>query len=1148
MATKSFVHFRVQSSYSMLESALTIDNIVGLAKTASMPALCLADRGNLFGSLEFAISASNYGLQPIHGAILNLAIAEKQFAEILLIAKDDIGYHNLLKLVSYSFIKNERKICNHITLNDLVEYSDGIIALSCYTEGVIGKSLLSNDLNQAISWASQLQNIFGDRFYFEVMRHHLEKERLIEANYINIAADLGIPLLATNNVLFSNIEMHDAHDVLLCIAGGVTKDHDHRKRVSNQCYFKSKAEMIALFADLPSAIENTVCLAKRCYFMAETRSPMLPSFSTNKEIAEVDILRQEAIAGLNSRLAIKSRYENPADEISQVYFERLEYELDIICRMNFAGYFLIVADFIKWSKEQGIAVGPGRGSGVGSIVAWSLLITDLDPIKFGLLFERFLNPERISMPDFDIDFCQERREEVINYVRTKYGDNRVGQIITFGKMQAKAVIKDVARVLGLAYRYADYLTELVPFNAVNPVTLEAAIASVAELKAAASGNGLYNLPGEEEAIKQVLSTALVLEGLHRHTSVHAAGVVIAGIDLIELVPLYQDLNSNMLIVQYSMKYADLAGLMKFDFLGLQTLTVIAKCLELLRTRGTQIDLDHIPFDDHKTYQMLSTGAGTGVFQFESIGMKDTLKRLQPDCIGDLIALGSLYRPGPMENIPTYIACKHGKQQPDYLHPLLKPILEYTYGVIIYQEQVLEIAKTLAGYSLGAADLLRKAMGKKVKKEMQAQEEIFINGARTKGITIEHAKSIFATVAKFAGYGFNKAHASAYAVISYQTAYLKANFTLEFLVTCLNLELDNFDKINLFIQEAKNNQIKVIPPDINIARGYFSISAEKAIIYALGAIKNVPPAFGEMLSNERAKNGAFKNIIDFVERIEPKSLNRRLLENLIKAGCFDLMHLNRNQLLSSISKLMGYAVSYHQEKVANQFSLLRADHSNSYILQETAMLTASALSFQEFEVLGLFTRHHPLSEYYDILQQNGIYNSDTLHSLAQGVSQIQIAGVLQKKDSRMSARGRFISLQLSDQFSIFDVTIYNEEVIKNNIQLLELQTLVVVSCDAFKDDGGIKLTAKHFVALNDLVSNTKLNLKLYSRNYSELSKIVDILRIVDNAEQTNAEICLLLQVNECFMAKVELPGNFYLNNDNLLALKQFESNKPNHPEV
>ena len=1030
-------------------------------------------------------------------------------------------------------------------------------------------------------FARKLQEILGDRFYFEIMRHDLPEEQFIEDSYIRIAAELAIPLVATNKVLFSEKTMHDAHDVLLCISAGVTKEYPDRKTVSENCYFKSPAEMIELFSDLPSAIENTVNLRERCYFAAHANPPMLPNFAT-KDISETDLIRKDAKEGLLARLATKFKSENTLlehqEELKTEYFARLNYELDIICNMNFAGYFLIVSDFIKWSKQEGILVGPGRGSGAGSVVAWSLLITDLDPIKFGLLFERFLNPERISMPDFDIDFCQERREEVINYVRSKYGNNRVGQIITFGKMQAKAVIKDVARVLSLPYKFADYLTELVPFSAVNPVSLEQAMREVPELAYAAKGNGLYYLEGEAELIKLVLDTSLILEGLHRHSSTHAAGIVIAGTDLVDIVPVYKDANSDMLVVGYSMKYSEIAGLIKFDFLGLQTLTVITDCKKLLKEQGIEVDFDNMTFDDNKTYQMLCKGKGVGVFQFESIGMKDALRRLKPDSIHDLIALGALYRPGPMENIPTYIACKHKLQQPDYLHELLKPILEETYGVVIYQEQVQRIAQILAGYTLGAADLLRRAMGKKIKKEIEHQEQIYVKGAIANNISESQAKSIFATVAKFAGYGFNKAHAAAYGVISYQTAYLKANYPAEFLVACLNLELNNHDKINLFLQEAKDSGIKIIAPNINISEGYFSVKSsdtviphsvepviprldrgiqekdlkdpatssrddiESAIIFALGAIKGVTPNFGKLVTDERKARGAFKSITDFIERLPPKAINSKLLENLIKSGCFDELHDNRLQLFSSISKLLAYGASYHEEQESNQFSLIKVSSLSPTILVSSDYADKNTLAFYEFEAMGLFISNHPLTEYQEIFSRLNILNSADLHNnLPDGANRVNLAGVIQKKDSRMSARGRFVTLVLSDPENIFELSIFSEEVLKDYVHLLDVKSLVVVNCDIVKDEGGIKLTAKSFSSIEDAINNKQFELQLYPQNHEELRQIVTLLAArTNNGDQSNAKATIYLQSEDVknFVAKITLPEKFFLQGQDFEILKGY----------
>ncbi|MCP5369933.1 MAG: DNA polymerase III subunit alpha [Rickettsiaceae bacterium] len=1138
-----FIHFRVQSSYSMLESALRIDKIVSLTKDRGMPAVCLADRGNLFGSLEFSIEAAKKHVQPIHGSILNIKYKSNRqdaFAEILLIAKDEQGFENLLELVSRTFTVNDRSNCNHITYEDLEKYHHGLIVGSAYTEGIIGRLLESNDIISAKKYANDFKELFGDRFYFEITRHGYVKEASIEKSYLEIARALQIPLLATNNVLFEDITKHDAHDVLLCISNGVVQEEQNRPRVSNQSYFKSEQEMVELFKDLPEAIANTTHLAKRCYVRAQTRNPTFPKFAPDNE-SEEDLLRNNAKEGLNNRLKQKEVYHELSDAQRQKYYDRLNYELDVICKMQFAGYFLIVADFINWSKQNDIAVGPGRGSGAGSIIAWALGITGLDPIEFGLLFERFLNPERVSLPDFDIDFCQEKREDVISYVRSKYGDDRVAQIITFGKMQAKAVIKDVSRVLGLRYAFADYLTELVPFNAVNPVTLGQAIEEIAELNDAYKGKGLYNLPGEKKLIKQVLDTSLVLEGLHRHASTHAAGLVISNERLIKTVPVYKDINSEMLVIQYSMKYAELAGLVKFDFLGLQTLTLIKKTAELINKSGQYIDIDSIVFDDQKTFKILSQGLSTGIFQFESVGMKNALRKLQPDKLDDIIALGALYRPGPMDNIPTYIACKHNEKAVDYLHPVLTEILQPTYGVIIYQEQVMEIARKLSGYTLGAADLLRRAMGKKVKSEMDAQREKFVSGAIQNNVSLEQANSIFDTVAKFAGYGFNKSHASAYGVLSYQTAYLKANYPLEFFVACLNLEIDNSDKINVFLQDAKNFDIVITPPDINISNAFFKLHRgdSNSIIFALAAIKNVSISFGEEVERVRTKYGPYKSIIDFIKKIPTKLINRRLLENIIKAGCFDSLHSNRNMLLASLPKILAYSQSYHLEKKSNQFSLIALDSSYMEdILQDAVVLHESELATLEFEALSLYLKNHPLSHIQKQLFDINIYNSSYLKKhLVDGNSRIKLFGIITKKDSRMSPRGRFINLLLSDPDGNYEVTIFNEDVLKTYAHLIDVKMPVIIYAEVSKDKGGIRITANKFAAIEEEISNIVQELKITAQNDEALHHILSIISKTPSNHILEANIKLSWVFENDLLIKIAIPGPIKLSSTDFVLLEK-----------
>lgn len=1115
--TIDFIHLRVQSSYSLLASTIKIPSLVGLAKKNNMKSVAVTDKTNLFASLEFSMEASKNRVAPIHGFLIDLLYdgKEKSFGEILIIAKDEIGFKNLLKLSSFPYIKNPRLDREHITLEDLEKYNEGLIILSGYTDGPCGIELLKKNEEKAKDLADYFLNLFGDRFYFEIFRHNLDDEKRIEVKYLELASTLNIPLVATNKVLFEDIKMHDAHDVLLCIEAGVVKENMNRKFASNQCYFKSQEEMTELFKDLPSSIINSGNIAKRCSVRALEKDPILPNFTENNgaegassEEATLRLLSEE---GLKKRLAHKFKVENITDnqeQISRKYFDRLEYELSVVTKMNFSGYFLIVSDFIIWSKQNSINVGPGRGSGAGSIIAWSLLITDLDPIRFGLLFERFLNPERVSMPDFDIDFCQERREEVIRYVRQKYGDNRVAQIITFGKLQAKAAIKDVARVLGLRYDTADYLTELVPFNAVNPVTLEQALRDVAELKLAYNGEGLYDNKNDNELIKQVLDTSLILEGLNRHCSVHAAGIVISGLDLVEMLPVYKDINGEMNIIQYSMKYAEAAGLVKFDFLGLQTLTVISKCLELLKKSGVEVDLSSISFKDPKSYEMLSLGESVGVFQFESPGMKDTLRKLKPDCIEDLMALGALYRPGPMDNIPTYIACKHGKQKPDYLHPLLQPLLEETYGVIVYQEQVLEIAKVLAGYSLGAADLLRRAMGKKIKAEMDAQEKLFTEGAEKNGIPKDQAKEIFAAVAKFAGYGFNRAHAASYGVISYYTAYLKANYPVEFLVACLNLDINDYDKISLFKEEAKSLGIEFLPPNINKSSGLFTILNQngiKSILYGLGAIRNVTINFGDEIAAKRLKDGDFNSITSFMEKLAGKNLSKRSLESLIKAGAFDVINRNRKQLLQSVPALLAHSSRHTQDMHMQQVNLFGAK-SKVDDLVATDDYSDHEKGFMELEVLGLFANFHPLSMQEKRFKESGITHISKLkEEVIFGSQSLKIAGIIIKKDARMSPRGRFVTMQLSDPSGNCDLTIYSENVLREYSSLLANKTAIIAQCDSFRDEGGIRLTATKFFDANSFFKNGINNFKIKAKNDSELDLVVSIMLERQHSENDEIDI-------------------------------------------
>ncbi len=792
-----------------------------------MPALGIADCQNLFGALEFSSACKKAGIQPILGCelLVNFSIDEQQknrsnleiensLAKLPLIAISDEGYKNLMFLVGHSFLNRKSGLSIHIDFELLKTRSKGLIALSGGIDGIIGKLLLNNQDKTATDLVEDLRKIFPESFYIELTRHGNREEKDLEKKFIDLAFKQNLPLVATNDTYFLNRDLHEAQEILSCIGEGKTIVEQDRKKNTAEQYFKSMEELEALFSDIPEAIENTINIAKRCHIMAFERPPTLPKFSDNED----DELKKQASEGLKMRLQRKFEIEEiPTEkqkEIENQYFARLDFEASVIIKMKFAGYFLIVSDFIKWAKNNDIPVGPGRGSGAGSIIAWSLQITDLDPIRFGLLFERFLNPDRVSMPDFDVDFCQSRRDEVIKYVQQKYGEDYVAQIITFGKLQARAVLKDVGRVLQMPYNQVDRICKLIPFNAIEAVTLQKAIEMDKDLQQAIK---------EDPQITRLVDIGLKLEGLNRHSSTHAAGIVIGDKPLNEICAIYCDEAGNMPAIGYSMKYAEAAGLVKFDFLGLKTLTVIHEAVKLVeKTNGIKIDISNLKLDDEETFKMLARGSSIGVFQIESSGMRSVLRQMKADKIEDIIALISLYRPGPMDNIPTYIRRKHGQEKIEYPHPLLENTLKETYGVIVYQEQVMEIARVLAGYSLGAADLLRRAMGKKIKEEMDKQRAIFIEGAMKNNVSERQAGEIFDLVDKFAGYGFNKSHAAAYALISYQTAYLKAHYPVEFFTASINLEIDNADKINIFLQAAKAQGIKILPPDLNSSDAFFDV--------------------------------------------------------------------------------------------------------------------------------------------------------------------------------------------------------------------------------------------------------------------------------------------------------------------------------------
>jgi DNA polymerase-3 subunit alpha len=931
----------------------------------------------------------------------------------------------------------------------------------------------------------------------EIQRHGMDQQRKSESILLDLAYKHNVPIVATNDCYFDIEEMHEAHNILLCIAESNTITNPARRQLTKEHRFKSADEMRQLFSDLPEAIENTLIICQRCSYMPRTMDPILPKYVSENGNNEETELQKMAENGLKRRLADHQFQfgvgSGSAAQMRDSYFSRLKMELEVITKMGFPGYFLIVADFIQWAKKEGIPVGPGRGSGAGSLVAWSLQITDLDPIRWGLLFERFLNPERISMPDFDIDFCQDRRGEVIDYVQRKYGNDKVAQIITFGKLQAKAVVRDVGRVLEMPYSQVDKISKLIPNNPANPVTLAEAISSESELR---------KLRDEDSTVNKLLQISLKLEGLYRNASTHAAGIVIGDRPLKELVPLYRDPRSEMPATQFNMKWVETAGLVKFDFLGLKTLSVLQRAVELLNAREIEIDLNQIPLNDKLTYEMISSADSTGVFQLESSGMRDVLRKMRPDRFEDIIALVALYRPGPMANIPSYISRKHGEEIVDYMHPKLKPILEETYGIMIYQEQVQQAAQLLAGYTLGGADLLRRAMGKKIKSEMDAQEETFVQGAVKGGVEQETAVSIFNTIAAFAGYGFNKSHAAAYALIAYQTAYLKANYPVEFLAASMTYDMGNTDKLNIFKQELQHLSIDLLPPDINASGKDFRVEkttdGNLAVRYALSAIKNVGEAAMGILEQEQKSGGIFSNLQDFISRLDGRVLNKRSLENLIKAGALDKLNSDRAKLFGGVDIIVRHSNLNSDERNSDQESLF--DNSKEFVAgvpELPASLEWDPLDRlnYEFEAMGFYLSAHPLDTYGETLERLDVVDSSSIvsniHS-KRNSGRINLAGVVSSSKIRTNQKGnKYAFIQLSDQKGVFEITAFSE-VLSVSQDLLKAGTAVLIRCDARLEEGGARLLANRIQSLDAAVEKEAKGISIYLNDMDIIAPLAKIL--------------------------------------------------------
>ncbi|MEL6586658.1 MAG: DNA polymerase III subunit alpha, partial [Pseudomonadota bacterium] len=1025
MGTPRFIHLRLHTEYSLLEGAVRLKKLPDLVAGAEMPAVAITETNNMFSALEAATGLAGRGIQPIMGCQIDVmhdpaAPGEKprKPAPIVLLAKDERGYECLMKLNSCLYLSRP-DILPQVTFEELASHAEGLMCLTGGPDGAVGRLVANGQDAKAEAVLDRLHGIYGDRLYVELQRH--TQPESTEQFHVTQAYAKGLPLVATNDVYFPKPDMHEAHDAFLCIADGAYVDQEApRRRLTPRHHFASQSEMAALFADLPEALENTIEIAQRCAFKTYGRDPILPKFADD-EVAE---LRRQSQEGLKARLAVIPHAAPVAE-----YEDRLEYELGIIEGMGFPGYFLIVADFIKWAKDNDIPVGPGRGSGAGSLVAYALTITDLDPLRYALLFERFLNPERVSMPDFDIDFCMDRREEVIQYVQEKYGRDRVGQIITFGALLSKAAVRDVGRVLGMSYFQCDQLSKMIPVEGVKPVSITKALADEPRLREAAAESEQDRREGRTNPVKRLLDYAETLEGLLRNASTHAAGVVIGDRPLDELVPLYKDPRSDMPATQFNMKWVEKAGLVKFDFLGLKTLTQVQNAVELIRAQGRDIhiaadgreiyqpaegtvnDINAIPLDDTRSYELYSAARTVAVFQVESTGMMDALRRMKPDCIEDIVALVALYRPGPMENIPKFCEVKNGLSAREKLHPSIDHILDETQGIIVYQEQVMQIAQEMAGYSLGGADLLRRAMGKKIQAEMDAQKPIFLEGAAQNGVDAKKADEVWKLLDKFANYGFNKSHAAAYAVVSYQTAWLKANHPVEFMAGIMNSDIHLTDKLAIYAEEVRKPEdrgglgLEIIPPCVNRSASRFTVSEGK-LVYGLGALKNVgAEAMGLVVEGRGDK--PFATLFDVARRVDLKRVGKRPLEMLARAGAFDQIEGNRARVLDSLDKLVGYSAAIHEQRASNQVSLFGEAGDD---LQEPRLpyrddwLPAERLG-EEFKAIGFYLSGHPLDDYMPALKRQDVKTLAQIQTqTGSGPMVAKLSGIVSARQERKSARG------------------------------------------------------------------------------------------------------------------------------------------------
>ncbi len=1086
---QNFNHLKIHTQYSICEGAVKIDDLQEYSKSNKIKSLGLCDTSNLCGALEFAEKISKSGTQPIIGTQINFKIHDT-IGLLPLYALNETGYKNIIDLSSASYLNNDELSDPHVRFDYLLNNSEGVALFSGTVFGLFGKLFDKGKFTEIHDLYNKIKLKFGDCFYIEIQRHKDLNETGFEKFNLGKSSDLEIPIIATNEVYYLNKDMHEAHDALICIGNKTYVNEKNRLKLSDQHYFKNNSEMSELFADLPEALENNYNFPLRCNFRPLFSNPILPNISQEKGGDADEILKKESLEGLKTKF--KKVFNISANDIETEknyldYKKRLDHELSIIIEMKYASYFLIVSDYIKWAKNNDIPVGPGRGSGAGSLVAWCLSITDVDPIKFNLIFERFLNPDRISMPDFDIDFCEDKRDLVFEYLTKKYKDS-VAHIITFGKLKARMVIRDVGRVLGLSYGFVDSISKMIPFDPSRPQNLIQCIAGEPRLQ---------KLINEDPKVKKLTDLSLKLEGLNRNVATHAAGVVIADRKLTEVVPLYKDSSADLLLpsTQFDMYSAENAGLIKFDFLGLKTLTVINNTQKLIKKINKDFDIEKIDFEDQKVFDLLSSGKTVGLFQIESAGMREALLQMKPNHIEDIIALVALYRPGPMSNIPTYNDCKHGKQKPDYLHPLLEDILKPTYGVIIYQEQVMQIAQKLSGFTAGQADLLRRAMGKKKRAELEKQKQGFIEGAIKNGIAKDVAAGIFLKIEPFAEYGFNKSHAAAYAIISYQTAFLKTYYPKEFIAASMTMDISNQNKLSEFYEELNRLDVEVVRPDINECFADFR-AIDGKFYYALGGIKAVGYEAISNIIKERSANGKFSSIDDFLNRVNPKDINKLQLEGLVKAGAFDNINSNRQALFDSIPNIITKSKNIFENKSVNQIDLFSEDeNTKDDIVNNIEDWKFEERLAKEFEAVGFFISDHPLNQFTEIFNDYKI-NEYTKFILDDEIKNSNIAATLLKLQERKTGKGNsYAVLKLTDLSSVFELFIFSDVLELNREILKEGNSLILNLVKNITDDENRfkRINVQKISSLKELFNSPINEVSFEVRSKDQVQVISKILK-------------------------------------------------------